>query len=547
MRQTMSYLLPLQQFSANVQQHPNQVYLNQPINRVLKSFTWKDVDTQARSVAASLKSMGLSAGDRVGIISANCAEWFITDLAIMMAGMISVPIYHTASHKTIRYILEESECKVIFVGKIVDLAPVNEAIDEQITRILFPYPTVNGQYQWQELLKTEPLEDISNPVADDVMTIVYTSGSTGNPKGVVLTFDNLASAAAETSRLNFKHGDHLMSYLPLAHITERSVVEISSLYASAKIYFVESIETFIDDVKVGQPDCFLSVPRLWVKFQSQILIKMDDKKLQRLLKIPIIKGIVAKKIRTGLGLAKCRAFVSGTAPISPSVLHWYNRIGMPISEGWGMSETSGGSCINLPFDTHAIGTIGKAISCVEMKLSDNNEILIKGAAVFKEYYKNPEATQKAFTDGWFHTGDRATLTAEDNYKITGRIKDQFKTAKGKYVVPVPIECLIAANTKIEQICVIGCGRKQPIALLVMNEQNNIKNTEIQQSLLNTLDTVNSMLESHQKLDHFVVLKNDWSIENELLTSTLKIKRNEIESAFEHFLTMALPELIYWEE
>ena len=543
----MDYVLPLAQFSSMVQKHPDKDYLHQPINRQLKVFTWADVNHNARAIANALQQMGLVAGDRVGILSKNCAEWFMTDLAIMMAGMISVPIYHTANQETIRYIIKDSDCKAVFVGKLDGLIEAEAGIAAGIPRIILPYPSIQGQHQWQSLLDNEPLNTVNNPVASDTMSIAYTSGSTGKPKGVVLTYENFAAAAevlAKTLPLN--PDDHLMSYLPLAHITERCIIENASYYAGCMIFFVESLDTFIDDVKVAQPNLFLSVPRLWVKFQSEILNKMPDKKLQFLLRLPFISKLVAKKIRNSLGLNKARAFGSGTAPISPAILQWYHRIGISISEGWGMTETSGMSCSNLPFNLDAIGTIGKPVACVEMKIGAQQEILIRGAAVFNEYYQNPEATRESFTDGWFHTGDMGAITADGNFKIVGRIKEQFKTAKGKYVAPVPIESLLAHNTDIEQICVIGQGRKQPIALVVMNQNNKQQTPSINQALQQTLEKVNSQLEKHQKLDNIIVLIEDWTVENNLLTPTLKIKRMEIETAFQPYLEQNLPEPVFWE-
>jgi long-chain acyl-CoA synthetase len=540
-------LTPLASFLKLAQQHPDKPYLHQPINRELKIFTWNDVDCSARKIACSLLKMGLSKGDRVGILSKNCAEWFIADLAIMMAGMISVPIYFTANRDTIQYIIEESNSKAVFVGKLDGLVEAQEGIAQHIPRIIFPYPSVSGQYSWQALLENEPLEEVHTADAEDTMTLAYTSGSTGKPKGVVITYQNIGAAALATAtRLKATADDHVMSYLPLAHITERSVIENLSFYIGCSVFFVENLATFIDDVKVAQPNMFGSVPRLWAKFQSEILNKMPDKKLQFLLKIPIINQLVAKKIRISLGLNNSRMFLSGTAPISPGILQWYKGIGISISEAWGMTETSGMSCVNYPYQTDALGSIGKSVSCVEMKIGDSQEILVRGPAVFKQYYRNEQATNESFIDGWFRTGDMGSETIDGNFKIIGRTKEQFKTAKGKYVAPVPIESLLGHNPDIEQVCVFGQGRKQPIALVVMNSQNKQSNASITQSLLSTLQRTNSKLESHQVLDHLIILKNNWTVENNLLTPTLKIKRTEIEASFQHYLTQPLFEKIIWE-
>jgi long-subunit acyl-CoA synthetase (AMP-forming) len=397
------------------------------------------------------------------------------------------------------------------------------------------------------LLENQPLEHVHAAELQDTMTLVYTSGSTGRPKGVVTSYQNLAAAALETAaRVKTNANDHVLSYLPLAHITERSVVENLSFYSGFSIFFVESLDTFIDDLKVAQPNVFGSVPRLWTKFQGEILNQIPDNKLQLLLKIPIIKQVIARKIRISLGLNNARMFFSGTAPISPGILQWYERIGISISEAWGMTETSGMSCVNYPYQAGALGSIGKPIACVEMKIGDSQEILIRGAAVFKKYYKNDEATNASFIGGWFRTGDVGVETLDGDFKVIGRIKEQFKTAKGKYVAPVPIESLLGRNLEIEQVCVFGQGRKQPIALVVIHSQNKQSNSFITQSLLTTLNETNSKLESHQTLDHLIILKSNWTIENNLLTPTLKIKRKEIEANFKHYLTEPLAEKIIWE-
>ncbi len=544
----MNDLLPLAQFSAKVKQQPDADYLHQPIDGELRVFTWSEVDSQARSVASALLALGATPGDRVGIFSKNCAEWFIADLAIMMAGLISVPIYHTANRDTIRYILDDSECKAVFVGKLDGTEEAEAALDGSIPRIIFPYPSLTGEHAWPDLLAHTPLDTIHQAEEQDMMSVVYTSGSTGNPKGVVLEHQNFKAAAiSAVEQLDATPEKRLMSYLPLAHITERALIENLSFYAGCKIYFVESIDSFITDVKRCDPHAFISVPRLWNKFQSEILAKIPDRKLQFLLRVPVFGNLIAKKIRAGLGLSSTTLFGSGTAPISPSVLRWYERLGMPISEGWGMTETTGMSCSNLPFKSGSVGTIGRPLDCVEMKIGENNEIMIRGEAVFKEYYKNPVATAKSFTNGWFHTGDMGEITESGDYKIIGRVKEQFKSAKGKYVAPAPIENYLGRNNDIEQVCVMGEGRKQPIALVVLGQQSVRGSTEINNSLSKTLHIVNKKLEKHQKIDHIIVLKEEWTVENNLLTPTLKIKRSDIEAKFKHILEMDIATPIYWEE
>ncbi len=544
----MKYLLPLEQFAQNVSRQPNMIWLHQPDQRVWRTLTWAQADDHARRIASGLLAQGFEKGDRIAIFAKNSAEWFITDLAIMMAGMISVPIYATASTSTIQHVMNHSGARAVFVGKLDSLDAAKRAFATNTKMITFPYPTLTGTDCYNDWLeKYEPLQNIHSPESEDTFTLVYTSGSTGLPKGVVLTYDNIASASSGASLLHSKdEPNRSISYLPLAHITERSVVEMVSLYSPQDVFFVESLATFIDDVQHAQPTVFISVPRLWIKFQSQILAKLPDKKLQRLLKIPIVGKLVARKIRKGLGLNNTRLFASGSAPISPGILEWYKKLDINICEGWGMTETSGMSCINFPFRTEFLGTIGQSQDCVEIKLSEDKEILIRGKAVFKEYYKNPEVTDGAFIDGWFRTGDIGESKPGGAWRIIGRMKEQFKTGKGKYVAPVPIESLLARNLDIEQVCVMGSGRKQPMAIVVMSDQSSGHSDALHQSITNTLQEVNSELEGHERLDHIIISDEIWDIDNDMLTPTLKIKRNKLEERYSKYLTHDFTAPVVWE-
>ncbi|WP_108125382.1 AMP-binding protein [Saccharospirillum mangrovi] len=546
----MTYTTPLQELARHVAERGDRPFLHQPVNRQLKIWTWKEVDDNARRIAQGLLSLGLQSGDKVAIFAKNSAEWFITDWAIMMAGMISVPIYATAGADTIRHILDDSGAKAVFVGKLDDFAAGNAVFDGAIPRIAFPYPTINHDHNWEDWVAQQaPLNPIANVGLDDVMTLVYTSGSTGKPKGVVLKFRQYAAAATTNRELiGMRTDDRAVSYLPLAHITERGVVEGTALYAGGAVYFVESLDTFVDDLKVARPTTFLSVPRLWTRFQVGVHEKMPEEKLQKLLKLPLIGKLVAHKIRKGLGLASVHTFGSGSAPIAPSLLQWYHGIGVNICEGWGMTETTGLSASNIPFQASRMGTIGDPLACVEMRIADNGELLIRGDAVFEEYYNNPEATANAFADGWFRTGDKAERTADGAYRIIGRVKEEFKTTKGKYVAPVPLESRLSGNADIEQVCVMGAGRTQPAAVVVLAEHRAGADREaMRASLRRTLESLNTTLESHQKLEGILVAKEPWNIENERLTPTLKLRRSYLEELYSDSLGDLRGGAVIWED
>lgn len=545
----MNYQSNVEYLLHHAKNKKDSIYLHQPIAGQWHEFSWQEVENQARKIAAGIKAQNYPPKSRIGILSKNCAHWFIADLAIMMADMISVPIFFNANEQTISHIVNHSDIKAIFVGKLDELSSTENAIPNEVLRIAFPYPTVSASQSWQAWLETyQPLDDIYLPQKDDTATIIYTSGSTGVPKGVVLTHQNCLSATrSSVDNIGINGDERLVSYLPLAHITERSLIEGSSLYAGTSVYFIESLDTFIDNLKYAKPTRFLSVPRLWLKFQSEILAKIPQKKLSFLLSIPLIGNLIAAKIRKNLGFESVIGFGSGSAPTPEAVIHWYKKIGVHLEEGWGMSETSGLSCGNSPFIDTNIGTIGMPLSCVEIKLSEQSEILIRGDAVFKGYYLNPSADEEAFIDGWFRTGDRGEKTSTGAYKIIGRLKEEFKTSKGKYVVPAPIEGKLCASNNIELSCVMGTGLKQPIGLIVLAESANSNKEQLINELTQTLNDINQTLEAHQKLDYLLVCQDMWTIENALLTPTMKIKRASIEEKYSAIVKKEMSAKIIFEQ
>lgn len=485
-------------------------------------------------MAAYLKSLNYEPGTKIAVISKNCAHWIISDLAIQMAGYCGVPLYPNLNEETIKQILVHSESKMLMVGKLDDWASMRPGVPDNVKCIAFPFYTEPGYEEWYDLVKdVEPLEGKIHREPSDLATIIYTSGTTGMPKGVMHKFYNFGWAAEMAmDELKLKpHTQRFFSYLPLGHIAERLLVEMGSIYTGSQVSFAESLDTFAANLAESKPTVFLGVPRIWSKFQQGILGKMPQKKLDLFLKIPILNGIVKKKIQAGLGLDEAENVFTGAAPTPASLINWFSKLGINIQEAYAMTENCCYSHVTRN-DAIKVGYVGQALPECQVKLSDVKEIMVKHEALMDGYYKEPGLTAETMTDGWLHTGDEGYIDDDGFLKITGRVKDLFKTTKGKYVAPSPIELAIEENADLEQVCVVGDGIPQPIALVVISESGASKSqTELTDSILKTLESVNPELDHHEQVKKAIVVKEAWTVENELLTPTMKIKRNPIEKIY----------------
>ncbi|ANN25658.1 TPA: AMP-binding protein [Vibrio vulnificus] len=535
-------------------ERPHEVYLKQIINRQFVEFTYSEVADKALRLVTALKELGAEPGDRIALISKNCAEWFICDLAMMLGDYVSVPIFPTAGADTIEYCITHSESKILIAGKLDDAAATQKVIDDlvDVKSIALPYDSApHCQYQFTTLiLQSEPSSNRPQHYDDKLMSLVYTSGTSGLPKGAMLTYGAFSWSVQQLiNHIGIQPNDRLFSYLPLAHITERVYIFGSSIMGGVPTAFPESLDTFIEDVKMQRPTLFISVPRLWTLFQQRIQDKLPQKRLNFLLKIPFVSGLIKKKLADGLGLDQARVLGCGSAPVSPALLAWYHSVGLNITEAWGMTESFAYSTLNYPFRADKIGSVGNAGPGIELKIAADDEIMVRGKGLFSGYYKNDIATQEAFDkEGWLHTGDIGRLDAEGYLTIQGRKKDTFKTAKGKFVSPVPIENKLFEYSRVEMMCLIGLGLPAPILLVVPHNFPNFDRDRYERTTKRVIAKMNAELESHEQIKGVLMIKDPWSIDNGILTPTLKIKRHVLEQKY-HEVGQNWPKdkLVVWEE
>jgi long-chain acyl-CoA synthetase len=522
---------PLAEFLKWEKDFPNDIFLRQPFNGEWKTWTWAQAGDEARRLANGLRSFNLPAQSHIAILSKNCVQWIISDLAIMMAGYISIPIYPTLSAHAILPILVHSDTKAIIIGKLDDFESQKEGIPDNIISISVETYGKKSEITYEKLLMTnQPLPEIKSWQEDEIFTIIYTSGTTGKSKGVmhdIGAFDSMIQVAGKELTLPLR--PRLFSYLPISHIAERIGIEINGFYSGAEISFAESLETFPKNLADTQPNVFFAVPRIWGKFREKILQKLPQKKLSLLLSIPIINGMIRKKIKKNMGLSKATHIYSAAAPISLELLLWFDKLGITIFQAYGMTE----DCVYSHYcgpQSNKYGTVGRPLPGIDIFIADDGEIRKKSRGDMKGYYKENELSAEVFDEkGYLKTGDIGEYDKDGFLWITGRVKDIFKTDKGKYISPAPIEMKLLVDTSIEQVCVVGTGVPQPIALVTLSEEGMKKsNDELTSSLSRLMTSANADLEKFEILEKIVIMKENWTIANGLITPTLKVKRNEIE-------------------
>lgn len=530
----------LEQAYVHEKDRADKVWFTQPMgNGEVLDLTWKEAMDEARRMAAYLRQADIPPRSQIAIFAKNNAWWILADLAIWMAGHVSVPLYPTLTPETIGQILDHSETRLVFIGKLDGFEAMEPGIPKDMARIVLPLAPESAEGpKWKDLIKDhEPIEDSPKPDPDLLATLIYTSGSTGTPKGVMHSFGTMCAAEGFTKELHITADDRMLSYLPLAHSFERALVETTTLLVGFRVFFAESLNTFVKDLQRARPTMFISVPRLWQKFQSGVFAKMPPERLEFLLKIPIVKGIIRNKVLEGLGLADVRFAGTGSAPIPGELVDWYRSLGLELLEGYGMTENFTYSHMNRPGRVR-VGYVGEAQTGCEHKIGPNDEILVKSPGNMLGYYKAPQLTEECLPeDGFLRTGDQGSIDEEGRLKITGRVKELFKTSKGKYVAPAPIENALMLHEHVEQACVSGPDKPQPFGMVVLSEQarelvkEDGHKKELHEQLQAHLAATNKQFDHHENLAKLVIISDEWSAENGLLTPTLKLKRKSIESKY----------------
>jgi long-chain acyl-CoA synthetase len=537
----------------------------------------RELAQKVNSVAQALRSWGITNGDRVAILGENRHEWVVADFACLMLGAVVVPIYTTLTAEQTAHLLNDSGSRVIFVSTAKQAEKVVSIVRSTCIEKLVAMDDIEepGALRMSQLMQSAPdpqIESAARQVKpEQLATIIYTSGTTGVPKGVMLTHGNMAANINYSlCDFGFNQGLSCVSFLPLSHVTARSV-DMGLLYTGVTLAHLPQIDQLPQALLEVRPNILLSVPRVYEKVHTQVELKAGKfpkkqiyrwalgvgrahqpeilaGKTPRSFSWKLANKLVFSKVREGIG-GRVEVFISGGAPLGRELAEWYANIGIRIFEGYGLTETSPVIAVNSPC-AHRLGSVGKPLKNVEVKIADDGEILVRGPSVFHTYWNKPQETRDAFVDGWFKTGDIGRIDEDGFLYVTDRKKDLLKTSGGKFIAPQPIESSFKHHPWVAEAIVIGDKRKFPSVLLVPNfaaieeyarmeglpfssRQELIANPEIHARFAGIVDAVNAELAQFEKLKKFRLLSEELSAANGTLTASLKLRRRAIEEHFRH--------------
>ncbi|MFC4347329.1 AMP-dependent synthetase/ligase [Kordiimonas lipolytica] len=492
--------------------------------------TAETVDRAARAIHTHFGK----SGHKTAILSKNRAHWILADLAILASGSVAVPVFTTMRPETFHYVLDFADVELLFLGESANWAEVKAHVPAGITIVTLPgVDAAEGDMTWDEFLALgdgKPTPQGHGP--EDVATLIFTSGTTGKPKGVMHSMGSLGRATHTlVEQTESGTGWNFISYLPLAHLAERLIIELHALRIGGTIFFNESLETFGQDLALAKPNYFFGVPRIWDKLSSAVIAGTEGgtEALRAALTGPHA-DMAAAAVRDKLGLASVEKLVSTTAPVPPHIKEWFKLFGLPLMDGYGQTEI-------LPLATTPMGsnkphTVGRPAPGVEVRITEEGELIARGPGCSLGYYKMPEKTAETFRDGWVYTGDRAELDEDGFVILKGRVKETFKTAKGKYVAPMPIEAKFLESDYLDQACLVGHGMPQTVLLLVIAElAEGLARDAIEAHVRERVAEINPTLERHAQVGAVLVAPEAWTIENGILTHTMKVRRERVLDQF----------------
>ena len=510
---------------------PEQVWMRDLSESGATEYTWGAAVAEIDRVAAWLEAE-FGQGERMALLSRNRAHWIMADMGIIHSGNVTVPLFTTHAQATAEYILSFTDTKVLFLGETENWRSVKEVLPKGCVLITLPGVDCDLPHtKWEDLVAAASGEaPVYEPGPNDVVSLVFTSGTTGVPKGVIQTHaTNLIPMRRCQYLFTQREQPRWFSYLPLPHIAERQIVEFSSINTGGEIWFNESLETLARDLPQCRPNIFFGPPRVWEQLRQSITAKFGGAEALATALASDRAG-VQTLVRGALGMDEVEYCLTAAAPTPPSLIEWWDEVGVKLCEGFGQTEAMG-LIITDPEDRR-IGSIGRPAGEVEVKIGDNDELLIKAEGCTPGYYNRPEKTAELWQDGWLHTGDKVRIDDDGFIFITGRVKDYFKTIQGKFVAPPPIEGLFADNPHSEQQCLLGRGYSKTVMVTVLNEPARaLPKEEVEAAALATVDSINGEIEKHARIGAVIFSREPWTIENEILTPTMKIRREQIENKF----------------
>lgn len=585
-------------FLGKVKKYSDRTALREKEFGIWQEISWNDYCRHVRHFCLGMIELGLKPGDHVSIFGENEPEWLYADLATQSAGGVAVGVYPTNPAAEAKYVIGHSDSVFVVCDDQEQVDKVLEVRDElpMLKNIFVMDMKGLRNYDDPMILSFEQVEKIGEGVeakdpdiyyrlveklsSDDVAIMVYTSGTTGPPKGAMLSHDNVVQfLKAQSQVIPQTDQDEIVSYLPLCHVAERMMSVFFPINSGATVNFAESVDTVFSDMREILPTFYLAVPRIWEKMMASIIIKMKDASwLKRkfydyfrpigeqmaeaklsggavspALKLKYYIGYIAlfRHLKKELGLLRAKIAISGAAPIAPEVLKYFHSLGIPVIEGWGMTEETGIGTCNLPDDIR-LGTVGKPIPGVEIKIAEDGEILLKCDHIFVGYYKDPEATARTVQNGWLHTGDVGEFDEDGRLKITDRKKEIIITSGGKNIAPSEIENRLKCSPYINEAIVIGDGRKFLTALIQIEYDNVAKwaqersiayttfkslsqNSQVVELITEEVEQANKEFAQVEKIKKFRLLEKELDHDDDELTATLKLRRKTVNKKFGHII------------